>query len=376
MAPTSRPWTSGAGDGTTAYTAAQWASVWRKTYGDGVLRGIGGELAVSGGASPLTVQAGAAFVDGIFFEDPASTSLAVATPAATTGGHVVLRADWTARTARLVAVLSSSGVTTPPNVTQNSGTLYEIRLATFTMTNAGVITLTDVRPFARFSTRIADAQFDTPKVSRAGDTMSGELINQQTSTAQFSKAAIRWWHSAVAASQQRMQAFVESVASGSGGAARWALRHIRDAGETSFRDVINYDMANEALDLSATALRFNGAPLPFLSHRQGGDAANWDTPGTNNYSLSAPLRGQLGFVSMTVGTGSNSATTTVTFPFAFGAAPLIFLTTESLGSGVASAEASLVLGAEAQQVRIEATRPTGTTGDWLVKVRWLAIGPA
>lgn len=170
MAEQSMPWTTnGTGDGVSGgYSQQRWYDIFRKLFtpgqseSAGVVRGEGSELAVTGTASPLSVAAGAAVVRGFIYENTSSLNLTVSTPAATTGGRVVLEANWTAQTVRAKVVMSSSGVTTPPALTQTDGTTWQISLATFTITSGGAITLTDDRSFCHFGTKVDMDGISTP----------------------------------------------------------------------------------------------------------------------------------------------------------------------------------------------------------------------
>ena len=149
-------WNStGVGDGAgTGITQQQWLEIFRDSFtsdrysSEGVLAGVSGELKVTGNSSPLAVAAGAGYVYGFYYQNTASLNLTVTTPSVgTTGGHVVLRADWTTQTVRAVAVRNTDGTNSTPALTQTAGTTYEIRLCSFTITTGGSITVTDARDF-------------------------------------------------------------------------------------------------------------------------------------------------------------------------------------------------------------------------------------
>src|SRR5512145_3159566 len=163
MSQASRPFDynhTGTGDDT-EYTAAQWREIYRDTFGEGVISG----LAVTGVASPVSVALGAAWIDGVYFSSTTAQTLAISTPiVGTTGGHIILRVDYSADTARLYAVSSTDGISTPPALTQTSETLYEIRIATYTITTGGVVALTDAREYMHFSTRVSESMLDTGAV--------------------------------------------------------------------------------------------------------------------------------------------------------------------------------------------------------------------
>lgn len=180
--PTSGFWNAGpggSGDGPIGgYTRQNWNDLFRKlftrqTANEGVLTGVDGELFVTGAATPLTVAAGAAIVYGWWFVDPTSTSVAISTPAATAGGRINLRADWAAQTVRIVAVQAASGVITPPALVQIAGTTWDIPLATYTVTNTGVITVTDARQANHMATRVSTAMLDDDAVD---DTKVGNRV--------------------------------------------------------------------------------------------------------------------------------------------------------------------------------------------------------
>lgn len=142
MAESSRFWnTNNVGDGPTAgYDRTAIAGWMRKVFGGGILARVHYELLVSGSISPLTVSAGAAIVDGMLYVNTSGLNLGVTAPTGgTTGGRVVLRADWSAQTVRPVVKLNTDGNAAPPGLTQTSGTTYEISLCTFTITTAGAI---------------------------------------------------------------------------------------------------------------------------------------------------------------------------------------------------------------------------------------------
>ena len=261
MTQSSRPWTNNSvGDGT-SYTAAQWRSIYRNLFGSGVLNG----LAVSGTTSPLTVAPGSAMVDGLLYESTANENLTVATPAATTGGHVILRADFAAQTVRLLAVRNTSGATAIPALTQTSETTFEIRLAEFQITSGGNITLTPVAPSAYFRTKIASAQIDDLAI------ITARLADQAVTTPKLA-----------------------------------------DLGVTTPK------VANDAIDDTKAGNR-----VPQFYRRQGGDATEWGLPfpGTTNYTP-GPVRMQAGFI-------DPGSTGTITFPVAFSARPLVFIQSHS-----------------------------------------------
>lgn len=133
------------GDGAAPYTQEEFRlfnHAWMAKNQDnaGVFRGVLNEMAVSGSSSPLTVSTGRASVYGFPYWTDAAVSVAATTPSVgDTGKRVVLRADWTAQTVRVVLISSSDGVATLPSLTQTAGTTWDIPLASFVIDTSGNI---------------------------------------------------------------------------------------------------------------------------------------------------------------------------------------------------------------------------------------------
>ena len=105
-----------------------------------------------------------------------------------------------------------------------------------------------------------------------------------------------------------------------------------------------------------------GNRVPQFYRRQGGNATDWHTPGTTNYTPGA-IRVQMGAL-VIPGTGVES----VTFPVAFSAPPLVYVTNIYGGGVIVSAYVTT-----ATYTALRATTYAGTlTG---TTASWLAIGP-
>jgi hypothetical protein len=131
----------------------------------GVLYGWLNELAVTGVATPVQVDTGGAIVYGMPYRNTAAVNVAVPAPTYDTRQDmIVLRRDWGAQTIRITRIegVEGSGV---PAITQSpapSGTgVYDIPLASLSVTTGGVITVTDLREFTTFSTAFLDDAFGT-----------------------------------------------------------------------------------------------------------------------------------------------------------------------------------------------------------------------
>jgi hypothetical protein len=150
---------AGLGDGVDTYSALQWRDMARALWitdqqaNEGVLAGIGSQLAASGSASPVSIASGAAIVQGIYYQNTAPVSISIPIPTGGTTKHrIVLRAAWSStQAARLALVSSNDGVNTYPVLTQQDNATWEIPLAGVTIDTDGVVTLEDQRDYAHFS---------------------------------------------------------------------------------------------------------------------------------------------------------------------------------------------------------------------------------
>lgn len=160
-------WATGAtGDGASAYDSDKTRLLWNSMFSNGVFKGYLNDLAVSGTATPISVATGAAIVQGYpYFSDGDAVTKAIATPiVGTTGFRVVLRCDWggnvasevtpplyaatDAATIRVLVISNADGTAAIPDATTTDGDVYDLTLATGTITTAGVIALTDARTYA------------------------------------------------------------------------------------------------------------------------------------------------------------------------------------------------------------------------------------
>lgn len=152
MTESSMPWEGDTGGSPAAagdagpYSANTWDDMNRYLIGDGIMPGEGSELAVSGTASPVSVAAGVALVNGKYYRNTAALTIAIPTPvSATRIDRIVLQADYTAQTVRAVRLAGAEGTGNPPALTQSDGVKWEISLAQVSITTAGVVTVTSER---------------------------------------------------------------------------------------------------------------------------------------------------------------------------------------------------------------------------------------
>jgi hypothetical protein len=320
MAERSRLWTTnGTGDGVgTGYTVADWQEMFLKLLhggneaNGGVLLGVANQLAVSGAASPLTVATGAAMVHGFFYANDTPLNLTVTTPVVgTTGGRIVLRVNWAAQTVRAVAVRNTDGVNSPPALTQTVNTTWEVSLATFTITTGGVITVTDTRVYSRFSTQIVDTMI------RDGAITTNKYADASITAAKLAVLSVA-------------QAAIQTGAVGNNQLANNAVDNNKLAAGAALANLgfTPWHSGNDGSGSGLDADRIKNVDVFF--NRQGGNAANWSTPGAVSYAVTG-VRMQFGVVQYAG--GSSSASVSITFPTAFGNAPLVFFNFKRTGIG-------------------------------------------
>jgi hypothetical protein len=111
----------------------------------GIIQGYANALAITGSVSPLSMNTGAALVDGKVYVNTAAVSIAVPTPSvATRQDRIVLRKDFAAQTVRVTRIAGVEGAGLPA-ITQSDGVTWDILLYNLSITTLGAITLTDVR---------------------------------------------------------------------------------------------------------------------------------------------------------------------------------------------------------------------------------------
>ena len=160
-------WATGtSGDGTDAYTSDETRKLWLAMFSNGVFKGYLNGLAVTGTASPIAINTGAAIIQGHPYFNTASVSKTIGTPSTgTTGLRVVVRVDWLGRAAstvtpplypatnqyeaRIIIITNEDGTAAIPDPIITDADTYDLTLATGTITTAGVVALTDARTYAK-----------------------------------------------------------------------------------------------------------------------------------------------------------------------------------------------------------------------------------
>jgi len=138
----------------------------------GVLLGWLNALAVTGAASPVSVNTGGAVIYGLAYENDAAVSVTVPTPTNNTRyDRIVVRRTWSTKQARITRIGGTEGGGIP-DMTQSpapSGSgIYDIPLATLEVDTLGNITVTDAREYCTFSTVAGDGTIDTAHLVAEG----------------------------------------------------------------------------------------------------------------------------------------------------------------------------------------------------------------
>lgn len=408
MAETSAFWTTnGTGDGPSdGYTATDFYDFVRRLLitdqeaSQGVLKGVLNELAVSGSSSPLSVASGSAIAYGFFYQNSASLNLTVTTPTTgTTGGRVNLKVDWTAQTVRAVVQLNTDGTVDIPALTQIAGSEWNLPLATFTITMAGVITLTDVRSYCQFANYLTAASLENVTglsvIGRASNTIGqsaaitadtdGEVLVRNSNTVEFGQAPTAGIaNNAVTDAKLRQSTGLSvigrsanttgNVADITAGSDGDILR--RSGTSIGFGTIAAAGIASSAISTAkiandAVTIDKIGNQVPGISGRQGGSSTNWATSGTSNYTPGA-VRMQGGAITVAVSDGNAYGAATVTFPAAFSYTPLIVVAINNDVSDRQLVAVTYSISASGFSVRVIRSVTTGTTN---YVVSWIAIGP-
>jgi len=307
----------------------------------GVLLGVGSDLTVTGSSSPLSLSAGAAIVYGLYYENTSALNLTVTTPVVgTTGGRVNLKLDWTAQTVRAAVQLNTDGTAAIPALVQTAGVEWNLPLYTFTVTMAGVITLTRVASYCEFATRF----LPTNMANVAALSVIGRASNSAGAAAEIS-----------AASDGQVL-----VRSGSA----LVFGQVPEAGIAD--EAVTADkIAADAIDDTKVGNR-----VPQFYRRQGGSASDWSANGSTNYTPTT-VRMESGATEITISNGNSYGTVNITFPTAFSNVPLVFAT---VGENVNAISLVLVTSVSSGGATLRINRAT-TSGDETRTVYWLAIGP-
>ena len=287
MAQQSMFWTTdGTGDGVVSGYSQQriydlWASIFvTDEVGDeGVFPDIGSELNITGTALPLLMEDGSAVAHGFIYENLSNFSVSGSSVPAidTTGGRINIVTNWATQTCRIIANQSADGVAALPALIQNAGVEWHTPLYTYTVTTGGLVTVTDVRTFCHFATRVETDMIENDAITSAKlatDSVTADAI----------------------------------------------LANAVDSAEIAANAVGADEIAADSVDDTKVGNR-----VPQFYRRQGGNASLWNVPGGTGYTPTA-VRMQGGVKDVPFTFNEDSASVEVTFPTAFAYAPLVFVT--------------------------------------------------
>lgn len=152
-------------------------ATWNGTENRGVLPDWNNELAVTSGAGSISVNTGAAIVYGLYYENTTPTNKTITTPTtASRRDRVVVRRNWATQEARIHVITGVEGDADSPALVQSpkpSGSgVYDIPLATATVTTGGGITISDEREYCTPSTTMTSTSNLFTTASFADDSIT------------------------------------------------------------------------------------------------------------------------------------------------------------------------------------------------------------
>jgi hypothetical protein len=336
--------TTGTGHGPAGgYTQAQWIDYHRYLWTPDteasafVLPRKGNKLAVTAAASSVDVNTGAAFGYGFFFKNTASANLPITTPTlGTTGLIVVLRANWAAQTVTPEVVRNSNGVITIPTPTQTPNTTYECVLAEGTITNGGVVTLTDRRGY----------------LSPAFEVIAAMIVDKAVTDAKLRDSAAL----SVIGRSANSLGVPADIAAGSDG---FVLR--RSGTTLGFGQIALGGIPDDLL----TAAKMGIGAIK-AGNRKGGDPNDWSLPGTVSYATDL-IQYEFGVCT------STGSTLTVNFSVPFTNKPGVICSV--MQGGGATPFIVACISASTTQAVFEMKKPDNSIASGIV-FAFLAIGPA
>lgn len=394
MAERSQVWTTnGTGDGTSGgYSAANWVQMTRQMFitnpaAEGVLYGIGNNLAATGTSSPVAVNTGSALVYGIWYENDASVNVTIPTPSSATRiDRIVLRASWSAQTVRITRIAGTEGSGSAPSMTQTANTTWDIPIANVSITTGGVCTVSDQRTYIKHPG--VYGWLNQANTWVGNQTITGTLI-----ATQHQVDSSNYWTLSGGVNPvfvwdgvndytlyNRASNILSDVIGGT------TVRSSNASGDMSIPGSFSAGSLNASQLGSGTVplARLSGIStsqlatdsvddtivgnrVPQFYRRQGGSASDWSSAGTSTQTPTT-VRMQAGSISVSLTSGTGSAA--VTFPTAFSQAPLVYqsATFANLSGNVGFTSVS------ASGFTINVAQGAGA-GSGPTVVNWLAIGP-
>jgi hypothetical protein len=348
--------TGGAGDGSATFTRSDWSKI-AKIFSaclddEGVAPNYLSQFVGSvPAANTFRVAAGAALVDGKAVYSDANIDTNI--PSAVGGGNtridrIVLRADWTAQTVRVFRIAGVDAASpTPPAITQNSGTTYDIMLYQVRVNTSGTVTIElDERVFANLATAtLKDGAVTAAKIAD-GATLS-EILDDDGAGSLLDADKL----DGVEGSGYALAA--AGVTNGNSHDHNGGDGAVIPAGGIASGAVSDVKIGNR---------------VPTLTKRLGGDTTQWNTPGGSTYIPG--LVSMLGGATRWTGGAASSGSLTIDLPLTFAGLMLVFAMVINDAAINVSGHAS---SATSQIVLNWSTVDGSTRGT--VDIQWLVVGP-
>lgn len=382
--------TNNTGDGPSAgYSAANFQQFIRETFitnpaTEGVLYGIGNNLAVSGTSSPVSVNTGAAINYGVYYGNDSSVNVTIPTPSSATRiDRIVLRYSWSAQTVRITRIAGTEGSGSAPSMTQTANTTWDIPLANVSITTGGVCTVTDQRTYVKHPGVYGWLQ--QANTFNGNQTINGTLIATQHQTDSSNYWTLSggvnpvfvWDGVNDYTLYNRASNILSDVIGGT------TVRSSNASGDMSIPGSFSAGGLNASQLSSGTvpAARITavsadsiddtmvGNRVPQFYRRQGGNATDWDSAGTSTQTPGM-VRMQSGTIAVTF-SGSAIASQAVTFPTAFSAKPGVVC------GIVGSPGSQIIFSPQAQSITssgFTVALAANTSISVTVNIFWIAVG--
>lgn len=309
---------------------------------EGVVFGLASTLVcTANGANTVAVATGGAMVDGKWYYNDANLDVNI--PSAVGAGNtridrIVLRANWAGYEVAVTRIAGTDAASpTAPAITQTSGTTYDIPLCRVLVNTAGTVTVTDERVYALpIHTPLSVLGRATNSYGVVGGLtadVDGYVLRRSGTSLGFGTITGAGIANDAIDSQHYAAGSID-------------LEHM------SANSVDSDQYVDNSIDIAHI-----GTMLPGLLGRQGGDATDWTTTGTTDYTSGQNIRIQVGALT------TNGYCTNITFPVAFSGKPLVFAATFSSTP------------AYGQSITASGCSICAVSGEIDVTVMWLAIGP-
>jgi hypothetical protein len=342
----------------------------------------------AGGANTVNVATGAAIVNGYWYLNDAVQAVNIPSSGGGTIRYdrVVLRHTGSPTFTVVLTVLTGSAIM-PPAKGAN-----DVDICTVLVTDAGAVTVTDAREYARIQTAgIADLGVTTPKL--AANALSADAAGRAKmqdgfiNTDKMGAAAVTYSRiqdvgacgvPARAANTAGVLATVQAAANN-----RVLMRKADvltfaqiEADQIAALAIIAGKIANGGVDTTDRLANDIvddtkvGNRVPQLRRRQGGSATDWSVQGSSNYTPTAVWM-QPGVSRVTINTPDSFGFVDITFPVAFSGEPMVLGSIRNVSGEIQGDW--YFSNHTASTMRITVVR-AGISGTSIYDITWLAIG--